>query len=118
MSVKMKPTSTIIVELGLDPDGEGMKWLTNTVAEHMDKYVPYDTGNLSDYRIEDNNIVYNQLYAEYQWRGMREDGTHVINPDNRNRDHHPLATSHWDEAMKTAEMDDIVKEFQEYINHH
>ena len=77
--------------------------------------MPYDTGNLSNYHIEGNSIIYEQIYAEYQYRGMREDGTHVINPNKRNRSMHPLATSHWDRKMVTAEMPDVIKEVQDYI---
>lgn len=115
MSQRIKPVSVIRAELGINPGGKVCKFLTETCAIHMDKYVPYDRGNLSNYYIEGNSIVYDQLYAEYQYNGMREDGSYVINPEKRNRAMHPLATSHWDRKMVTAEMPDVIKEVQDYI---
>ena len=116
MSVRIKPTSTIIRRLGLEPNGKVQKFFTNTCAKHMDKYVPFEEGNLADYYIEGNYIVYHQPYAEYQYYGQRKDGSHKINPDNRDRSKHPLATSYWDKKMVTAEMIDIEKEVQELID--
>lgn len=118
MPVNVKPTSVIKARLGIDKNGRVQKFFTNTCAIHMDKYVPFDKGNLADYHIEGNNmIVYEQKYAEYQYYGMRNDGSHVINPENRDRSKHPLANTYWDRRMVTAEMQDVVKEVQDYINH-
>lgn len=113
MPVKIKPTSVILVDLGLEPNGKVSKFVTNTCAKHMDKYVPMDTGNLADYRIDGNVIIYNQPYARYQYYGVREDGSRRIK--NRNLRWHPLATSYWDIKMTTAEMPDIIQETQDYI---
>ena len=116
MSVKIKPTSVIIKRLGLDPNGRVQKDFTSVCAKHMDKYVPFSEGNLADYFIEGQYIVYHQPYAEYQYYGQRKDGSHKINPDNRDRSEHRSATSYWDKKMVTAEMRDIEKEMQELIN--
>lgn len=117
MPVKLQPTSKIKTQLGINPDGRVQKFFTNTCAKHMDKYVPFSEGNLADYYIEGNNkIVYDQLYARYQYYGIRNDGTHQINPANRDRSKHPLATSYWDRHMVTAEMPDVVNEVQAYVN--
>lgn len=116
MYIRIKPPNKIKKRLGLDPGGRVQTFFTSTCAKHMDKYVPFDEGNLADYYIEDNDkIIYHQPYATYQYRGIREDGTHKINPANRDRSKHPLATSYWDKKMKSAEMTDIVKEVQDYI---
>jgi len=115
MPLKIKPDDVIIANLGLSPNGPVQVFFTNTCARHMDKYVPFDEGNLSMYRIESpDTIVYEQPYATYQWRGERADGTHKINEANRNRSMHPLATSNWPEKMWTAEKDDVVKEVAEF----
>lgn len=108
-------TRTIIANLRLEPNGDVQNFFTQTCAIHMDKYVPYDEGNLADYDIEGNKIIYNQDYAEYQYYGIRADGTHAINPENRNRSMHPLAASYWDEHMWTAEQNDVINEVQNYI---
>lgn len=115
MPVRLQPTSKIKARLGIDPNGKVQKFFTNTCAKHMDKYVPYDEGTLADYHIEGTNVVYNQVYAKYQYYGMREDGSHVIKPENRDRTKHPLANTYWDKRMVSAEMRDVVKEVQDYV---
>lgn len=116
MSVDMQPISTIKARLGINPNGKIQKFFTATCAKYMDKYVPMRDGNLADYYIEGNNVVYDQPYAKYQYRGMREDGTHAINEANRDRSKHPLATSYWDKVMVSAEFDDVVKKVQDKLN--
>lgn len=113
MPVKMKPTSQIITRLGLEPNGRIQKFFTNTCAKHMDKYVPMKDGNLADYRIVDDMIIYNQEYARYQYYGVREDGSHKI--QNRTLTKHPLASSYWDKKMVSAEMVDVIKEVQDKV---
>jgi hypothetical protein len=112
MPVKMQPTSVIKVNLGIDPNGRVQRFFATTCAKHMDKYVPFDTGALARYHIEGGNkIVYNQLYARYQYYGISKNGKHL----NYQKDKHPLATSYWDKHMWTAENQDVVKEVQNYI---
>ena len=115
MPVKMQPTSVIKAHLGIEPNGRVQKFFTSTCAKHMDKYVPFDEGILADYHLEKDAVVYEQPYARYQYYGVREDGTHKINEANRNRTYHPLASSYWDKKMVSAEMQDVVKEVQDYI---
>lgn len=115
MSVEIKPTSIIEERLGLEPNGKVQKQFTSSCAKHMDKYVPYRSGILSDYTIVDNMIVYSQVYAGYQYYGQRKDETHVINPNNRDRSKHPLATSYWDKKMVSAEIEDVIKEVKQEI---
>lgn len=111
----LKPTSTIKASLGIDPNGKAQKFFTNACAKAMDKYVPFDKGNLADYYIDGTQIVYDQLYAKYQYYGVRSDGTHKINEDNRNREKHPQATSYWDKVMWANHKDQIIKDTQNYI---
>ena len=108
MGVRFEPTSKIKIALGIDTDGKIQKFATNICAKHMDKYVPMNTGNLADYRIEGNVVIYDQPYARYQYYGVREDGTRRIL--NRDLTKHPLATSYWDLKMVSAEMSDIIEE--------
>ena len=110
----MEPNSVIMANLGIVPNGDVHRFFTMTCALHMDKYVPYDEGTLSMYDLEDDKIIYNQDYAEYQYYGMWNDGSHVINPENRNRSMHPLATSYWDKHMWSAEEENVISEVQDY----
>lgn len=114
MPVKIKPVNEIKINLGLMPNGKISKFAVNNCARHMDKYVPFDEGTLAKYYIVDNEIHYDQPYAQYQYYGQRGDGSHVINEGNRNRNYHPLATSYWDKKMWTAEGLDVIKEIEEY----
>ena len=116
MSVKLKPISDIKIRLGIDPNGKVQKFFTETCAKHMDKYVPMDNGGLRRYELGKNYVEYQQPYARYQYKGIREDGSRPINEANRNRTKHPLATSYWDRKMVTAEKQDIINEVQQFIN--
>jgi hypothetical protein len=112
MAVKMAPTSVIEKHLGINADGRVQKFFTQTCAIHMDKYVPMYKGNLRDYTIEGNQIIYDQPYAEYQYYGISKTGKKLVYSPLK----HPLATSYWDRTMVTNEMSDIVKEVQDFVN--
>lgn len=100
----------------------------------MEPYVPARdmvlSRNVRIYVDVDEGIVhYLSPYAQYQFNGIlmvsRLTGSpwarhgeskvktnrHLVYSKSR----HPLATSHWDKAMKTARMDDYVSAVQSYI---
>ena len=113
MPVKMKPISVIKARLGIEPNGKVQKFFTNTCYRYMDKYVPKDTGALREtVTIDSNSITYEQPYAHYVYEGISKNGK----PLNYHTDKHPLAGSHWDKRMVSAEMQDIVKEVQDFID--
>lgn len=140
MPVKMQPTSVIKARLGIEPNGRVQKFFTATCAKHMDKYVPYDEGNLADYNIEGNLIIYEQHYAHYMYEGkvmgpnipIKENGiiTGWFSPKGKAKYYtgkdidysksvargHIFAGKYWDKRMWTAEGKDVVKEVQDYIN--
>lgn len=140
MPVKMKPTSVIKARLGLNPNGRVQKFFTATCAKKMDKYVPYDEGDLADYRIENNLIIYEQPYAHYMYEGkvmgpnipIKENGIIVgwFSPKGKAKYYtgkdidyskskargHKFAGPYWDKRMVSAEMQDVVKEVQDYVN--
>ena len=109
MPIKIKPTSQIKARLGIEPNGRVQKFFTNTCYKHMDKYVPKDEGNLRTIvDIKSNSITYESPYAKYQYHGISKKGE----PLNYRT---PGTGDHWDERMKSAEMQDIVKEVQNYV---
>ena len=111
MPVKLKPTSRIKARLGIQPDGRVQKFFTNTCYKHMDKYVPMREGNLrTAVDVKSDSITYESPYARYQYYGMREDGSHVVNNYTT-----PGTGTYWDRRMVSAEMQDVVKEVQDYI---
>lgn len=121
MPVHLKPTTQIKIDLGLQEGGPVQKFLANTCYNHMDKYVPFDSGDLASIAsisVDGQYIIYHVPYASYQYKGVREDGTHQINEENRNRSKHSQATSYWDKKMLTAEGDEIVKEVADYMKKH
>lgn len=112
MPVKLKPTSQIIARLGLEPNGRVQKFFQNTCYKHMDKYVPKDEGNLRiNVDLSDpTKIIYQSPYAEYQYYGIRNDGTRPVQNYTT-----PGTGPYWDKRMVSAEMQDVVKEVQDYI---
>ncbi len=112
MPVKMQPTSVIKARLGLEPNGRVQKFFTNACYKHMDKYVPKDSGDLRTVvDVNDDNIVYEMPYARYQYYGVREDRTHEVKNYTT-----PVTGPYWDKQMVSAEMQDVVKEVQNYID--
>ena len=110
MAVYIKPTSQIIANLGLDVNGRVYKYFVNECAREMDRFVPKDIGNLRDYKIDGRYIIYDQPYAEYQYYGIRADGTHKV-------EHYttPGTGPDWDRVMWTAKGQDIINRVQRII---
>ena len=127
MAVKIKPTSVIIANLGLGPNGDVQKYFTHRCRVHMDKYVPYEEGNLRTLVEEGNNYIkYYSPYAHYMYEGIlyvdpetgsswaRKDVTKV--PTGKPLVYHTAGTgSHWDKRMWSAEKDQVIKEIQDYV---
>lgn len=137
MPTIMKPTSVIVARLGFNPDGEASKFFTSECAKAMDKYVPFDRGNLADYKIEGNLIIYDRPYAHYMYIGkvmgpsipIKENGviTGWFSPKGLPKHYtgkdidyskskargHVYAGPYWDKRMWTAEGDKIIKRVQD-----
>lgn len=112
MPVIIKPTSVIKAHLGIEPDGKAQKYFTNACYRHMDKYVPMDEGNLrTNVDVGTDTITYESPYARYQYYGVREDGTHKV----RNYTT-PGTGPYWDKRMASVEMQEVVREVQDYIS--
>ena len=111
MPIKLKPTSQIKTRLGIEPNGRVQKFFTNTCYKHMDKYVPKRDNNLRTIvDIRSDSITYESPYAGYQYYGMRKDGSRVV------KNYTTAGTGpYWDKRMVSAEMQDVVKEVQDYV---
>ena len=72
----------------------------------MERFVPKRDGPLRDTaHIEGaDTIVYSQAYAQYQYRGEREDGSHKIRHWTT-----PNTGPYWDRRMVSAEMKNIER---------
>ena len=105
--MKMKPISQIKADLGINPGGRVQRFFTDTCRKHMDKYIPMDTGALRDtWDMGADYITYEQGYAHYQYVNQFPE------------DHYTTSGTgpYWDKRMVSAEMNDVIKEVQEYVN--
>ena len=67
----LKPISEIKANLGLEPNGRVQKFFTNTCRNHIDKYVPKDTGMLrKNVILDSDSITYQSPYAHAQYVGI------------------------------------------------
>lgn len=108
--MKIKPISQIKADLGINPGGRVQRFFTDTCYKHMDKYVPKDIGILRDNVDKGvDYITYESPYAHAQYIGEVH-GSPVRNYTT------PGTGSYWDKKMVSAEMNDVIKEVQEYVN--
>lgn len=105
----LKPISIIKADLGIDPNGRVQKFFTNTCRIHMDKYVPKNTGALREnVRQNADEITYQSPYAHAQYVGITKGIVKNYTT--------PGTGPYWDKRMVSAEMQEVVKETQKYIN--
>lgn len=135
MPVKMQPTSSIKAHLGIEPNGRVQKKFQSLCYRYMDKYVPRYEGNLrKNVDLSDpTQIVYNSPYAHYQYEGklyVMDNGKGAYysptygfwsakgkkKHDSGRMLNHNIGGPHWDKRMVSAEMGDLVKELQAYID--
>ena len=111
MSVYIDSLESIKRKLKIDENGPAQAFLTENCYKAMDKYVPMDNGDLrTNVTLTTNSITYESPYASYQYYGIREDGTHKVKNYTT-----PGTGTYWDKRMVSAEMQDIVKEVQDYV---
>ena len=97
-------------QLGIEPNGKVQAYFTERCYTYMDKYVPKDTGTLrEDVTITNGSITYEQEYAHAQYIG-EVNGGKVVNYTT------PGTGPYWDKRMVSAEIQDIVKEVQDFID--
>ena len=107
--MKMKPISQIKYQLGINPGGRVQSFFTDTCAKHMDKYIPKDTGMLRMNISKDtNSITYESPYAHAQYVGYTKGQVKNYTT--------PGTGAYWEKKMVSAEMEDVIKEVQNYVN--
>lgn len=113
MTLYINSLDKIKKKLKIDDNGEAQAFMTETCYKHMNKYVPKRDDNLRTIvDIKTNSITYESNYAEYQYLGQREDGSHQVKNYTT-----PGTGSYWDRRMISAEKNDVIKEVQDFINH-
>lgn len=109
MSLKMKPTSVIKANLGIQPNGPVHAYFTERCYVYMNDYVPKREGNLRNtVTLSTNTITYESPYAHAQYVGFTKGP--VVNYTT------PGTGPYWDKRMWSAEGQDVVKEVQDFIN--
>lgn len=139
MQVKLESTSVIKAKLGLNNNGRVQQYFTKACAEHMDKYVPLDSGGLAydNRHILPDKIIYESPYAHYMYEGkvmgpnipIKENGVIIgwfskspkyytgkdIDYSKSIARGHDYAGPHWDQRMWTAEKNEVIKETENYM---
>ena len=137
MSVEIKPTSTIIADLGLKKGGPVHKFFTDTCYRAMDPYVPKDKGFLRSvvsFSTDGSYIIYEVPYARYQYYGkkmvMSNGKSAFYNPDygfwskkgekkivtDQDLVYHSAGTGpYWDKRMWNVDKDWVIKQVERYI---
>ena len=109
IKVEMNQTDKIINRIFNDKVGI---YLASTWGKIFEKYVPMDTGTLSQrYDVEPFKVIYTQKYSYYQWQGVSKKGT----PLNYSKEKHYLAQSHWEEAAERDKKDEVAKSVTAYL---
>ena len=112
MSVYIDSLEVIKKKLGIEENGPVQAFMTETCYKAMDKYVPKRDGNLRTIvGIQPSSVTYESDYAEYQYYGIRKDGTHEVKNYTT-----PGTGPYWDQRMISADMDSVVEQVQDYIN--
>lgn len=105
----LKPINSIKANLGIQANGRVQKFFTNTCRKHMDKYVPMDIGALRiNVRQSADDITYQSPYAHAQYVGITKGVVKNYTT--------PGTGPYWDRRMVSAEMQEVVKETQRYVN--
>lgn len=111
MSITIDSLETIKRKLKIQDNGPAQAFMTETCYKAMDKYVPMDNGDLrTNVSIYTDRITYESPYAAYQYYGEREGGTHKV----RNYTT-PGTGTYWDKRMISADIDNVVRQVQDYI---
>lgn len=107
--LQLDPNPVIKASLGINPGGRVHKYFTKRCADYMDKYIPKDSGMLrNNITIFTDKIIYNQLYAHYQYKGISKKG----NALNYKK---PGTGSYWDIKMWAVDGGTIINETQRYM---
>ncbi len=135
MAFYIDSLETIKKKLGIEENGPAQAFMTETCYKAMDQYVPKDIGNLREnVDLKVNSITYESPYAQYQYYGKKmvmsngksafydpeygfwsKRGEKKTLTDEDLVYHYPGTGPYWDQRMISANMNDVVKQVQDYI---
>ena len=128
MNVKIDINAAkILRERGMGQSQDTQKYLVNNVARRSDPYVPKQSGTLKNSKqTTTTQIIYNQPYAHYQWRGMLmvgPSGSPWARHGERKHDAGraltynggPMRGQEWTNRMLADHLDEIVDDVKKFI---
>lgn len=105
----------IILRLGLDQSGDAQRYWTHEVRRRMTKYMPYRTGTTATKLTQERSATEIETAAPYGrklYYGVKADGQPMV----FTKSHNPEAGPFWDRRLVAAEGDQMVADFQAYID--
>ena len=110
MSVTLKYTlkdfneGKIINKFNMQKGGSAQLFLSNECFRRMEKYVPWETGNLATtVTVRPGSVTYEQEYAHRQYTKNKGKG---------------IRGKHWDKKMISAEKPLLVSDVEKYVKEH
>ena len=110
MSVTLKYTlkdfneGKIVNKFNMQKGGSAQLFLSNECFRRMEKYVPWETGNLATtVTVRPGSVTYEQEYAHRQYTTNKGKG---------------LRGKYWDKKMLSAEKPMLVKDVEKYVKEH
>lgn len=105
----------IIMRLGLNKDGDAQRYWTHEVHRRIVRYMPYRTGVTATKLTQERSSTEIETAAPYArklYNGVSASGR----PLNFNRSHNQDAGPFWDRRLVAAEGDQMVADFQTYLD--
>lgn len=110
MSVTLRYTlkdfnsNKIVNKFNMQDGGSAQLFLSNECFRRMEKYVPWDTGNLATtVTVRPGSVTYEQPYAHRQYTTNKGKG---------------LRGKYWDQKMLSAEKQLLVSDVEKYVKEH
>ena len=110
MSVTLKYTlkdfneGKIVNKFNMQKGGSAQLFLSNECFRRMEKYVPWETGNLATtVTVRPGSVTYEQEYAHIQYTKNKGKG---------------LRGKYWDKKMLSAEKQLLVNDVTKYVKEH
>lgn len=110
MSVTLKYTlkdfneGKIVNKFNMQKGGSAQLFLSNECFRRMEKYVPWETGNLATtVTVKPGSVTYEQEYAHRQYTTNKGKG---------------LRGKYWDQKMLSAEKPLLVNDVTKYVKEH
>lgn len=94
----------IVNKFNMQKGGSAQLFLSNECFRRMEKYVPWETGNLATtVTVRPGSVTYEQEYAHRQYTTNKGKG---------------IRGKYWNEKMLNAEREQLTKDVEKYVKEH